>query len=281
MQCGKRIVFKHFLAFRRLSGRSGIQAACLLALLLVVCLPTLPVYGEGVIDRSPVVLGVEDSWPPFALDDGTGISVEIVAAAFGAMGRRVEFRVLPYARVLRGIESGELHGGFNVTRQQSTEERFVFGESPILVVHGSFYFSPRNEAAIRDAGDIPNGSRVGLIVDYEYGDQYEAHRGRFREYRLSSQAQIVKMLLARRLDVAIMFDDVANYTMSEMGVANEAVRKGARNHTSRIFVAFNKSRVESIELASELDNGLEKIRLAGLYDQIIRGDVPNEFGEKP
>ncbi len=281
MQCGKRIVFKHFLGFRRLSGCSGIQAACLLALLLVVCLPTLSAYGEGVIDRSPIVLGVEDSWPPFALDDGTGISVEIVAAAFGAMGRRVEFRVLPYARVLRGIESGELHGGFNVTRQQSTEERFVFGESPILVVHGSFYFSQRNEAAIRDAGDIPNGSRVGLIIDYEYGDQYETHRGRFREYRLSSQAQIVKMLLARRLDVAIMFDDVASYTMSEMGIANEVIRKGARNHTSRIFVAFNKSRVESIELASELDKGLEKIRLAGLYDQIIRGDVRNEFGEKP
>ncbi len=154
------------------------------------------------------------------------------------MGGGVELRVLPYARVLREVESGALQGGFNVTRQASTERRFLFGESPILIVHGSFFFAAANDAEVLVHENILDDSRVGLIIGYEYGDQVEVHSNRIKEYRLSSQRQIVKMLLAQRLDMAIMFDEVAGYTLHDMGLAGDAIRKGERNHTSEIFCSL-------------------------------------------
>tara|TARA_B100000446_G_scaffold111058_1_gene103678 strand:- start:7240 stop:7977 length:738 start_codon:yes stop_codon:yes gene_type:complete len=241
---------------------------------MAVGLTPTPLYAQKASNDEPVILGVEDSWPPFALSNGSGISAEIVTAAYETMGRRVELRVLPYARVLREVESGALHGGFNVTRQASTQGRFLFGERPILTVQGSFYFPVSSDIDVRVHGDIPDDSHVGLIIGYEYGDQYEAHRSRFKEIRVSSQRQIIKMLLAHRLDMAIMFDEVARYTLVDMGLADVAIRKGERNHTSDIYVAFSKSRADSESLALTLDKGLEKITMSGLYSQIIEGVGP-------
>ena len=56
--------------------------------------------------------------------------------------------------------------------------------------------------------DIPKGTSIALIVDYEYGELYEKNRNIFDEIRVSSQMQIIKLLQLKRVDMAIMFDDV-------------------------------------------------------------------------
>ena len=40
------------------------------------------------------------AWIPYAKADGTGLANEIIKAAFQAVGVKVEYRVVPYARAL-------------------------------------------------------------------------------------------------------------------------------------------------------------------------------------
>lgn len=224
-----------------------------------------------------VCLGVEDSWRPYANKQGKGLSTDIVKAAFAAVGQKVSISVRPYARVLRDLEAGILDGGYNVTRQASTEKRFVFGQHPILTASASFYYASNTSDYTADpaksyatAKDIPNKARVASIIDYEYGDVYESQRKRFQEVRVVRQQQIIRMLLAHRVDVGIMFDRVAEYTLADMKLPESVLSRGAVNHTSDIYVAFSRKSPNAEKYAVLLDKGLEEIRANGVYDDLMR-----------
>jgi polar amino acid transport system substrate-binding protein len=207
-----------------------------------------------------IVLAAEDSWPPFSLSDGTGISQQYIDRAYQKMGVSVKFVVVPYARALHMTQIGEVDGAFNVTKQASTKKLFNFGKEPLLQASASFYYPPDKDLHLDSITDAPDGLIIALIIGYEYGEQYEQSRSRLKEIRVSNQRQIISLLLKNRVDVAIMFDDVANFYLQQMHLANNAIEKGKINHTSDIYVAFNKDKPQLQHFIDQLDAGLRIIK---------------------
>nr|WP_277816418.1 transporter substrate-binding domain-containing protein [Neptunicella marina] len=205
-------------------------------------------------------MAVEDSWPPYAKKDGTGLSVSIVKQALALSGSNVDFVVVPYARALRMAEIGEVDGAFNVTKQDSTTSKFIFGQQPLLKARASYFYAADSHMDYLNPGQIASGSVIGLIIGYEYGDAYEDNRARFDEVRVSNQRQIIRLLLDHKVDLAIMFDEVAAFTIREMGLADNAVRKGQLNHVSDIFVAFSKQAKDVQQKIDLLDKGLLQLK---------------------
>lgn len=231
---------------------------------------TMTLVARADDNAAPIVLGVENSWPPYADAMGQGISTDIVRAAFAAVNQPVEIRVRPYARVLREVSAGLLSGGYNVTRQSTTEQRFVFGKSPLLMASASVYYAPDHVADYQSHSQWPDNLRIGVIIGYEYGDAYERHRHRFKEYRVNHQQQLVRMLLAGRIDIAILFDRVAQYTLAEMGLSEDQLVRGMDNHFSDIYVVFSREDPNALRNADLLDAGLKRIKDQGAYADIIQ-----------
>ncbi|MBB1487853.1 substrate-binding periplasmic protein [Oceanospirillum sediminis] len=236
---------------------------------LCLCFP----LSKAIATENQVTLSVENSWPPYADKQGNGLSTSLVIAAFNAVGIKPIISVKPYARVLYDLQFGNTDGGYNVTRQQSTEERFHFGTQYLLKAPASFYYSDPEFSQANSLSDLPDNSRIGLIIDYEYGDTYEAHRHRFSEIRVPTQVQLIRMLMADRIDGAIMFDRVANYTQEQIRQERPALYKGFQNHVSDIYVAFSRSSPSSGQLAEALDRGLSLIRDNGQYRRIMSGEL--------
>ena len=206
-----------------------------------------------------VILGVENSWPPYSDKFGEGISKDIVQRAFKAMNVDVHFVVVPYARALKMTENGKLDGSFNVTKQQSTLDKFSFHKKPILQAKASFYYPIDSPFDFQSIDQIPTGTTIALILDYEYGNKYQTQKKRFSETRVSKQRQIIQLLIKKRVEVAIMFDEVAKYSLSEMNLPHNAIKKGQINHVSDIFVAFNKAK-RTQPIIKIFNQGLEKIQ---------------------
>lgn len=204
-----------------------------------------------------VKLAVENSWPPYADKSGNGISKEIVQKAYNAVGINVNFVVVPYARALKMAEHGIVDGAFNVTKQESTIAKFNFHNTPLLKATASFYYPKNSTLDFLDIQDVPPHTSIALIIDYEYGEQYEALKHKYNEVRVSTQHQIIELLKTGRIDMAIMFDEVAKFTLAELDLPMNTVRKGHINHVSDIYVAFTQKRDVS-EKISLLDTGLQK-----------------------
>jgi len=221
-----------------------------LGILLVTC--SLQINAQNII-----VLAVEDSWVPYSDHRGNGISKKIVTEAFSAVNRQVAYKVFPYARALRKAEQGVVDGVFNVTKQENTMSTFHFGQEPLLQADTYFYYPPGSQLNYKSSSDIPKNTKIAVIIGYEYGDEYEKNKHRIIENRVSKQKQIIHLLRSKRVDMAIMFEKVAEYNLLELGLSSTALKKGHLNSTSQIYVAFNKKRVD---LSVLLDRGLRKLR---------------------
>lgn len=219
-----------------------------------------------------VVLAVENSWPPYADAKGQGIATNIVQQAFSTVDIKLFLKVLPYARVLAEVEKGMVAGGYNVTRQASTEEKFLFGQQVLLTATASFYFTENNNQALeyKNIADIPDGTRMGLMINYEYGDSFEQHQHRFKQIRVSSQTQIINMLKLGRIDSAVMFDEVASDTLTSMELDEHTIQKGPLNHVSDIYVAFSRTHKNAQFFADKLDQGLLYLKENGEYSKLLK-----------
>lgn len=206
-----------------------------------------------------ITLAAEDSWPPYSDKSGNGISKNIIQAAYNSVNVEVEFIAVPYARAIKMTELGQVYGAFNVTKQKSTIEIFNFGQTPILQVTASFYYHNNSAMNFISTNEIPKETSVGVIIGYEYGDNYEENKSRFNEIRVSNQEQLIQLLRKKRIDVAIMFDEVVKSKLEKMGLNLDDIRKGQINHKSDIYVAFSKSK-NTKNAMKLLDEGLLNIK---------------------
>lgn len=241
---------------------------------LLLCLLAIQVQAEppatgSTEDSIRIHLGAEDSWPPYSNAQGQGISTNLIKAAFAQTGLTPTFQVLPYARVLHDLQSGKIDGGYNVTLQATTKDKYVFGQVPLLAVESYWFFIPGTYPKIKSIKDIPDKFRVGVIRDYEYGDIYENHRHRFTEVQVSQQSQIIRMLKQGRIDAAVMFDREAEYALKEMKLDAAIFDKRFLNHHGDVYVAFSHKSPRARWLAEQLDKGLLMIKETGEYDRIL------------
>jgi polar amino acid transport system substrate-binding protein len=226
---------------------------------LLLCLLAIQVQAEppatgSTEDSIRVHLGAEDSWPPYSNAQGQGVSTNLIKAAFAKTNLTPTFRVLPYARVLHDLQSGKIDGGYNVTLQSTTKDKYIFGKVPLLAVESYWFFIPGTYPKIKSIND---------------GDIYENHRHRFTEVQVSQQSQIIRMLKQGRIDAAVMFDREAEYALKEMKLDAAIFDKRFLNHHGDVYVAFSHKSPRARWLAEQLDKGLLMIKEAGEYDRIL------------
>lgn len=217
-----------------------------------------------------ITLAAEDSWPPFANQFGQGISHRLIAAAFKQSQVEVNSLVVPYSRALMMAEKGAVDGVFNVTREASTEQRFVFGNTPLFVAKASFYQRKQRPLIAANKWEIPKGSIVGVIKSYEYGDEFPelVKQRQLNVITVANQQQLINLLMIGRVDAAVMFDLVAQENLQKMGVSDDVI-PAFNNHSSEIYLAFSKQNPKAAQLAKELDLGLTQLKANGQYQQLL------------
>lgn len=216
-----------------------------------------------------IEIGAENSWPPYTDAQGKGISTTLIQAAFALTNIQPHFHVLPYSRVLHDLSAGKIDAGYNVTLQSTTEKRFVFGQVPLLQAESYWYFLPHAHSSIHSIEDVPTDFKVGVILDYEYGEAFEKFKQNFKIIRVSQQSQMIRMLKQGRLDAAIMFNLEADYTLKKLELPKDTLERRFLNHSGDIYLAFSPKNPHSKWLAQEFDNALLKLKATGDYEKII------------
>lgn len=227
------------------------------------------VFAAEVTDKT-IVIAAENSWPPFSDKRGRGISYELAKAAFATQGYDIKTVVVPYARALKLTKAGEVHACWNVTRQPNTELVYHFGDEALLEASISLYYNMRNAQVYKSVAEIPDQTKIGVIIGYEYGDEYEQHKKRFDIASVSSQKSLLKMLRAKRIELAFMFDEVFKSTVETNNFDMNDYVQGAHIYKSEIFIAFDADSKQSQVYSEALDLGIRVLRETERYDAILR-----------
>ena len=233
-------------------------------MLLIVFWCGVPAFGEM------LELGVEDAWPPYSNPDGTGISNDIVKAAYQAVGIDVTLIVRPYKRLVVEAKDGQHIGIFNVKRDATTEQEFLWGQEPLLISKAYYYHHIERPLKATTADELKNGERIGVILGYEYGEQFAKNDQIVKEW-VKEYEQNVQKLLANRLDAIIMSERGGKKLLSDMRLTDIIV-PAFPSEASYIYVAFSKIYSNAAYYAEKLDEGLRIIKANGVYDKILNRD---------
>lgn len=214
-----------------------------------------------------LTLAVEDAWEPYAKADGTGLSVDIVRAALGSVGVEVTFEAIPYARLLQEVQAGKFVGGFNVAREPSREDAFLWGREMLFLAHAHYYHCRSRLLEASSAEELRGGERVGVILGYEYGEKFHENQDIAKVWG-KRHDQILRMLEVGRVDTVILFEKTANLFLKMMNLQEE-VFAAFPSEPSKIYVAFSKQHPDALYYMEKLDEGLARIKANGEYQAIL------------
>lgn len=236
---------------------------CLFALLC--CCLSLPLLAS-----EQLTLVAEDDWAPYASvqhGQAYGMAVDIVRAAYLAVGVTVRFRSMPYARCMKLVEVGREVGCFNSLKDSTTLQHFAFGKQPLFTATIAIY-SHQPESGITVAGLA--GKRVGLTNGYTYGSEVEQD-GRMLKDKAVSDLASLRKLVAGRLDYALVYTRVADQLQREYGheLSGRLFRVGTVIENP-LFVSFSRHNLRSESARFQLDRGLQRLQQSGQYQQILQ-----------
>lgn len=210
----------------------------------------------------------EENYPPFSSNQ-SGLSLEIVDAAFSAVDIEPQFVPVPFARLTKMIKSDLAIAGFNIIKEEYAEDDFIFPKTPIYTVSTQYYFHKErasHKTSNKGLDDIE--LLVGEVIGFMYS---KAHFDRpFQRYKANTEEQLLQMLLAKRLDAAYITKEVVCHLglkesryLTELGTENQEGR-----HSVDMYIAFNKNFPQAQQLADAFDKGMQIIKNSGKYQAI-------------
>ena len=201
-KAGGRCTLQRFTIMRSIPWRR-----CLPALLTLACVFSVVGVVQPATEQTLEVY-VENAADPFSRPDGTGYANDVVRAAFEAVGVRVRFVVVPYARCKYKVLSGEAVACVSMSWDPSFEGQVKFADTPLISVTPVYYENPARPLSARSEAELGKGVTLGTIRGYEYPDSVmkAKARGVLFEENASEQANLQKLALGR-IDAALVMSN--------------------------------------------------------------------------
>lgn len=144
-----------------------------------------------------ITLGYVD-FPPYEFENNGqpgGLLVTIVKTLFGKADIQLELIFLPFKRAFENTKSGKIDGLFNFYK---TEERLIFFDYTEPVIKNPLVFFVRKDAIVRfnQLEDL-KGLRVGVMVGYTYGMDFDENTTFIRDTASSHGANFKKLVMGR------------------------------------------------------------------------------------
>lgn len=228
-----------------------------------------PIYAET------IELGAENGAGLWGKEDGTGCGNEIVIAAFKAVDIDIKLRIEPYARVKNEALSGKIAGCFAMAWEDSLKDKIVFAKEPLYTVR-SVYFKSLTKPllAIHKVEELPTGTKLGTVIDYEYPPEDVA----------AWKANDVKLIPAPResinlnkiadgeIPIAVaMIDELksADYLIDTSNVKNK-VTVAFVSKSQGSYVGFSLKNKNGLYAKQMFDKGYKIIKQNGTLNEIIK-----------
>lgn len=240
---------------------------------LIVCL----CLASGTATARTLTLAAEDDYYPFSAEvDGelVGLIPELVRAAFRSRDMEVEFRTMPYARVLMLVRNGTMAGGFTGAIDDSNASTFHWHDTPLGVVRLAIWGRKSDSASGLTAADM-EGRTVAVTRGFFYTDAID-HNDRVQKAVAPSDESSLKMLALDRVDFALVTERIGHSilesaTSPQLQGKVEVVGQIAR---VPLHAFFSRAHPRGEEAAEQFQRGLEAIRASGEFDRIHRRWLP-------
>nr|WP_235727734.1 transporter substrate-binding domain-containing protein [Maridesulfovibrio frigidus] len=209
-----------------------------------------------------------DSLPPYSFDKGdarTGIIKDLFAALVKDTGDTVEYVRVPFKRALYQFDEGkiDIEPMSNPIWRKSSSLKAIYS-IPFAVSEEILLFNADKYFPVNSPEDLL-GRTVGVISGYYYPvyTPYFADE-RIKPHPLRSENKLIQLLLAGRLDQALMNKDFAQYQIKTQNLAGKLM-VGEPCSVLDMMIRFHPSKKNAVPRFNE---AIQKLLNDGTIEQI-------------
>ncbi|WP_395502893.1 substrate-binding periplasmic protein [Ectopseudomonas mendocina] len=226
---------------------------------LLVLLMLAPLYRAGAAEPLRVMT---DLWPPFRMDDENGqlqgLDIDLLAELSRRTGLHFEVQRAPWARGLAALEQGSADLMTGLARTPERERYIRYLDVPYYACSPRFYASPALAMRLNDYASL-RGLRIGYVLESVYFQPFDDDRS-LDKVGVSSEQQLLDMLVRGRLDVLVGTDCQVDYALLAPELAGRIARAAYHpDARTALYIGFSRKRLERLPaLAAALDELLRE-----------------------
>lgn len=205
-----------------------------------------------------------------------GAMVEITKSVMNEMGHKISFEVLPFARLLNLVATGQLDGAISTPKVPPTMP-FHFS-NPLLSIEICMYALKSSSFKFTGMSSLKK-VRIGTVTGYaysqlskEFGDYLKRPEGIKLNTPLSGDTpniRLFKMLQKDRIDALPIDVNVANYLIKVGAIENNVESRGCFKKKVPLYTAFSPKIENGEDLAESFPKAFDKLRKNGTLAQIL------------
>lgn len=217
-----------------------------------------------------VVIGAEDDWYPYSAERqgrAQGMTVELVTAALAAVGVKVRFDALPYARCMAQTKSGTLTACFNTTRTSLIENDYLWPARPMFeerfVIYARANDPLTSGVQVRDL----EGQPVAVTRGYEYGSEFDGNP-RIARVVTGNDEKNFQLLLRGRARFTLAPEINTRLLFKRHPELAGRFKVVGQLPLFGLYTAFSRHHPEARSLLQAFDQGMKLITANGLAASI-------------
>ncbi|MEI6286112.1 MAG: transporter substrate-binding domain-containing protein [Bacillota bacterium] len=255
----------------------GLMAVCCCVAILAGC-GTVPD-----VTSKPVTLlvGIEDSKPFTYTTDGVakGVFVETVTEACKRVGVEVNFKLYPWADLMRMAQAGEIDGLLSPVYTDERATFMTYTKTALAEDNASFFVLP--DSKISFSGDFTKlgNNKVATIKGYCFGNgacDSAIDDGIIHVEQSNSLRENIQKVVDKQADMLLEYDMAYEFEIQAMDKPVNTLKKltPSASPAVKFFIAFSKKSAKADqELIDKIDEALLKIKSDGTYTKIYKSYV--------
>jgi polar amino acid transport system substrate-binding protein len=189
-----------------------------------------------------------EALPPYSFEAGggsQGLHLALCEAALAPLGLRLQWQPMPWRRALADLEGGLIDGVIGATRGNLNEREVLmaFPDEPLSWTHNVFV-SRRERSLVFDGLFTLRGLRVAVLNGYQYSPDFMA-AAYFQRQSAANHGQSLRMLMAGRVDAALLDVASARYLIREQGLQASLHIDAAPIAPGRLYLGFSRQREQA------------------------------------
>lgn len=242
----------------------------LVALFILMLLPTAGDFAAA--DKSEVsfrVIMPVDNWPPYrVVSNGTmrGLDFDLMKELTERVPFRVAYLPMPWNRSLVQMQQGKVDAMTGLARRPEREQFIYYIEPPYSVCSTVFYTPEGKGRSIRTYEDLKD-RRLGFVLGSAYFPQFDEDQT-LGKIGVATEGQLIKMILAGRLDAFVGTDCQVDYELVSQGLTGK-IEKAVFRPGNTVDLYFGVSRYSLFfGYVEELERVMRQMKQDGTLQRI-------------
>ncbi len=208
-------------------------------------------------------------YPPFDIADNPltpGFDVEVTEAAFAASDIDVNVEFRPWARIMRDVQAGTATAAVTCSVNAERRKQLYYSDEISSSQVGLISLKTLDTGAIRSLDDLRNYRVVSVNG---YATQTELINRNINTLNVNRMDEAINLIARQRQDIFYIGREAALFIANQLGLAQKIkFTPLAEKPTLKLYVCFSKQWPGVQQLISKFNQGLQRIRTNGVFQEI-------------